>query len=306
MVAALVRWYERDLARIQDNHDKLLSLDVALLTELDLSVRAVIDVLKNKLDCLKDQYWAELFSHMGAVTSKLTAKYRRAITEHIGGFKAVDFSAENIYAILLWVLEHANKYIEKQTLEVFDAMLSRANIRNYKSNQRVFGDGDWRYGQRPENISHVSLDYRIVLEHSGGISRNYSGKPHMAKHAAEFLGDLLTLANLLRFPADMEDARLHEGLYPEQSAWKPGKPQLFQDISGHDLIEVRAFLNGNMHIRLAQRFALAINVAVGKLRGWIRTKDEAVSEFGDEAAALYDVPLLLGSASMPYLAMSVA
>jgi hypothetical protein len=296
LIAALVKWYNQDMERIRGNYDKLMSLDVDLLAEMNLSVRSVIDTLKGKIDGLKDQYWEELFSHMGAITSKLTTKSRKNLLAQIGGFKAVDFTSTNIYAILLWILEHANKYIEQQTLDVFDAMLNHANIRNYKSNQRVYGKGEWRYQQAPKDMSHVSLDFRLVMEHSGGITRGYRGK-HLSERAGEFLCDLLTLANLLNFRANTEDARLHERTYGGSEFWEPGKPQLFTDDSGEAIVEVRAFLNGNMHVRLAQTFALAINVAVGKLRGWIRNKEEAADEFGEEGAKLFDTPLLLTTAA---------
>ncbi len=39
-----------------------------------------------------------------------------------------------------------------------------------------------------------------------------------------------------------------------------------------------------MHVRLSQRLMMALNVAVGKLRGWLRTHEDATSEFGDGAA----------------------
>ena len=77
--------------------------------------------------------------------------------------------------------------------------LASANIHNYKSNQRVYGKGHWRYGDRPEDLSHVSLDFRIVLERHCAMVRDYNGAPRLADGAAEFLMDLLTVANLLGF-----------------------------------------------------------------------------------------------------------
>lgn len=50
------------------------------------------------------------------------------------------------------------------------------------------------------------------------------------------------------------------------------------------LIEVRAFENGNMHVRLGQDFALALNVEYGRLKGWLKNGAAAAEELKDEAA----------------------
>jgi hypothetical protein len=84
--------------------------------------------------------------------------------------------------------------------------------------------------------------------------------------------DVLCVANLLGFPASAD-----------QTEWFPGKPKLFVGLDGEDVAEFKAFKNGNMHIRLSQRLVLALNVAVGKLRGWLRDHQEAAHEFGEEA-----------------------
>ena len=48
-------------------------------------------------------------------------------------------------------------------------------------------------------------------------------------------------------------------------------------------MDVRAFKNGNLHIRVAKTVMLAINVQAGKLLGWLRTPEEAVTELKAEA-----------------------
>jgi hypothetical protein len=55
------------------------------------------------------------------------------------------------------------------------------------------------------------------------------------------------------------------------------------------LMDVRAFQNGNLHIRLNQQFALALNVEMGRLKGWLRTAAEATEELGQPEAAKYFV-----------------
>ena len=45
-------------------------------------------------------------------------------------------------------------------------------------------------------------------------------------------------------------------------------------------MEVRAFLNGNLHIKFNQQFMLALNVEVGRLLGWVHDAKEAADEMG--------------------------
>lgn len=284
LIGALVALYDVEMDRLQSNYDKAASLDVSLLSALGLSVSTIVTTLRERLDGLKHRYWSELFLNLSTVTARLTSKNRRAIMDTIGGFKSVDFTKENIYAVLLWVIDHANKYTDAQILAVFDDMLESANIVNYVSNHRVYGKGDWRYTQAPADLSHVSLDFRIVLTGKGGYTRHY-GCCGLATSAADLVMDIHTVANLLGIPCVTDDVRLTSSreCYGNGGVWKPGKVQLFKSLDGLDLVEVKAHLNGTVHFRLSQKFSLALNVAVGKLRGWIRDHQQAAEELGSGA-----------------------
>lgn len=73
---------------------------------------------------------------------------------------------------------------------------------------------------------------------------------------------------------------------------------------GDILCQVRAFKNRNVHIRLNQRFALALNVEVGRLRGWLRSAEEAVKETGDpEAASVFRTHLCLPTSGSNLMAL---
>lgn len=48
--------------------------------------------------------------------------------------------------------------------------------------------------------------------------------------------------------------------------------------AGTPLVEVKAFKNGNMHLRFAPDFMLALNVEAGRLLGWIRNPAQACDE----------------------------
>ena len=53
------------------------------------------------------------------------------------------------------------------------------------------------------------------------------------------------------------------------------------------LFDVRAFKNRNLHLRLNQRFILALNVEHGRLKGWLNSPQEAATELRDPEAAKF-------------------
>jgi hypothetical protein len=48
-------------------------------------------------------------------------------------------------------------------------------------------------------------------------------------------------------------------------------------------MEVRAYMNGNLHIKFSQTFMLAMNVEIGRLQGWIHNVQQASDEMGEES-----------------------
>jgi len=202
--------------------------------------------------------------------------------------------------VLLWIINHANEYMEEQLMDLFDGMISKANVRNYKSNSRVFEFNRWRYNQ--ESPTHVSLEYRLVLENQGGLaSGQWSWERGLSERACDFIRDFLAVAYNLGYICDTQDSRL----YPTAS-WSSGRAEVFEytepDGSREQLLEVKAFKNGNLHIRMNQKFALALNVENGRLRGWLVSPQEAAEELGDPlAAAMYGKQARLGAGSLKML-----
>ncbi len=295
----LVALYNEDLDQVRKNYDLVRQLDADLLREFEVVPQRILGCLKLRLAGLRNVYWQELFSHMTPVTNRLTSKKRQAMLQRLNRSGAVDFTLTNIHAVLIWVLKNANLYLDEQLLELFDQMVAKANVRNYKSNQRPFVHDRWRYNQ--EKPTHIALEYRLVLENVGGMRRGYSWERGLADSAASFLGDLLTVAHGLGFVGDTGDFRLtHWG----REKWEPGALQVFHariDGETEELFEVRGYLNGNLHLRIHQKLALALNVEVGRLRGWIKSGQEAVEELGDRDASRYfgrSLPLGLGSLPM--------
>jgi hypothetical protein len=274
------------MANIRKNYELVGKLDAALLREFDVSPDAVRKCLKERLRGLKNTYWHELMTRMSEVTTRLIVKKRTALIDKINSNAHVDFTEQNIYAVILWILKNASQYIDSQLVETYEQAFSAANVKNYKSNLRPFVWDRWRYNE--SKPTHVFLEYRIVLEHSGGIERGYNGHPRLSENGCETISDFLTIAHNLGFHADTSDWRLYR--YARESAWTPGGKQEFRCVykgKNEVLLEVRAHLNRNIHIRMNQKFALALNVEYGRLKGWLASGEKAAEELSEQDATTY-------------------
>jgi hypothetical protein len=202
----------------------------------------------------------------------------------------VDFTASNVYAVVIWVIKNANRYIDAQLIETYEHMVEKANVRMYKSNQKTWVEGYWRYSRDEQDPnSHFALDYRQVIHRLGGCRRGgYSYERGLSENTADFLGDLLTLANNLGFKSTTVPQMLTRS---GRETWISGERYEFSgtDRKGQRcvLYDVRAYQNGNVHLRLHQSLMLALNVEHGRLKGWLRSRAEAVKELGDTEAAEY-------------------
>lgn len=296
----LVELYNQEIDNIQRNYQLVGQLDVDLLKEFDVTPDRILKCLKARRIGLRNLYWQELFSHMSQVTDRLTAKKRKMMLGKLQANGHVDFTVSNIHAVIIWVLKNANNYLDEQLIETFWTMAEKANVRNYKSNLKAFVHDRWRYEQ--EKPSHFALEYRLVLQHVGGIRRGYSFERGLEERGAEFIGDLLTVANNLGFLCHTADRRLY---HTARDSWTSGQLEIFYCMVKNErqpLIEARAFLNGNMHIRLNQKFALALNVEMGRLKGWIHSGEDAAEELGDKSAGQYfGKNLQLGQSSLTML-----
>lgn len=302
---ALVSLYNAEMAKIQKNYQLVGQLDRDVMRELEVTPAKIMACLRERMKGLKNDYWQELFSHLDTITTRLTSQSRKNLLGTLHKHVTVDFTLSNILEVVIWVIRNANSYIDSQLLAAYDLMVDKCNVQLYKSNKRVWQDNEWRYNERPAGMSHFKLDYRIVTHRLGGCRSGYSFESGLTESSGDFLKDLMTIAGNLGFfvPPDMfrlldRDQRRH---------WVAGEKYEFYFMDRKTnaremLFDVRAFLNGNVHLRLNQDFMLALNVEHGRLRGWIHNAKEAVEELGDKKAAQYfDTNLKLGAANLPML-----
>jgi hypothetical protein len=282
LVGCLVELYQNELAELVRNYKALETIDAALLKELDVNVPSVRGALEMKISGLKDRYWKELFDNLHSVTDKLTCSSRKEIMKKLTGNTHIDFTSSNARALIIWVLKNANQYFDDQLIDTVEQMTEMANVSLYKSNNKTYGEDDWRYSAS-RDLDRYSLEYRVILHRCGGISTSswtYDSRSGLEERAFNFLSDLLTISCNLGYD--------HEGINRiGDFEWKAGKGV---DIMSLDvpkgkevvLMNVRAHKNGNIHIKFNQRFMVRLNVEFGRLKGWLKTASDASDELGIE------------------------
>lgn len=298
MVKAMQSLYDHQMAKLMGTYSALAEIDPDLLRELEVSKSSVLESLKLKIKSLKSLFWKELFAKFDALTSRLTSSNRKALLELLERHVSVDFTAENAYAIAQWAIKHADALQDDQFKDFYLSMSQAANVVNYISNQRTFKYDRWRYRELLKNgqISHFRLDYRCVMENVGGIVNGYDYNSYynqcgLSCRAIEFITDLVTIAGNLGF-----DTRGTPKAY--EFKWASNKAHDFRYIQSNGSIEVlftvRAFLNGNLHIKMNPKLALKLNVVAGKLFGWVRSAEEAAAEMEVPASHVVEVTEMFG------------
>ncbi|WP_217992321.1 DUF4942 domain-containing protein [Nitrosomonas ureae] len=268
--------YRAELDGLIGNYQRVSELDEALFKELDISIKSIISSLRSKIKGLKNAYWHELFDNYTPLTSRLTASSRKAFIESITRKTSIDFTTSNAYAITVWAIKNANGYLDGQMIETFKRMVDSASIINYKSNEKVFKKNSYMYFREDyDKHTHFKLDYRLVISRTGGgLSKDrWASRGGLTEESANFIDDLIVIAKNLGFNSD-DCVRNHNFTAGQKEefycATKAGKHL--------KLMELRVYMNGNMHVKFNQSFMLAFNVEVGRLRGWIHNAQHAAAE----------------------------
>lgn len=272
LVERLEELYNGELEHLISNYKKVSSLDAELLEELDVSIDGLKESLKLKIKGLKNLYWQELFDNMSTITCRLTSKSRDRMVTKLTSHTNVDFTKENAYAIVLWAIKNANKYFDSQLLSMYLDLTKEKNVKFYKSNKCMTKDG-WRYSR--DEMSHYSLDYRIVDYYFDAIKLDWNGNPEgMGRNAETKIRDIIVIAKNLGFNVSSA---------PDHFDWEPGKGRNFlMNYLGDEntiFAEIKAFKNGNLHFKFHQKFMKAFNIEAARLNRWIKSPKEASDEF---------------------------
>lgn len=293
LVERLVELYTAEMKELGENYKTLSQLDKALLNEIGIAADEVKKALKLKIEGLKCKYWHELFDRLDKITNRLTSKSRDSMLEKLNASCNIDFSSDNAYAVVLWVIKNANQYIDDQLTEVFKELSEPECVKNYKSNLKTWEKDGWRYSRsQGEEHTHYTLEYRIISsQHCAIYDREFGGYDYpnnLYKNCHAFINNVFTIANNLGF-ANVASTHTKQ--------WESNKQHSFYAINGTLLAQVRCFKNGNVHMKLDQEFIKALNVEASRLLGWIKTPQEAVDEMGidiDFATSKFKSNLLFG------------
>ncbi len=275
LIQALVELYNMEMQHLIENYQAVGRLDSTILKELGVSVSGLREGLKQKISNLKSKYWHEFFNNYKQLTERLTNASRKAMLDKLQENISIDFTQSNALALTVWAIKNANQYFDTQLVEIFQSMLSEANISLYKSNLRTWGVEDWRYCRNsgPKDLSHYGLELRIVLHRyhaieGGGYGYSFEYKNGLHETAHTFIEDLITVAGNLGFSV-VSDSHLRQ--------WQSNKAQIFW-ADDSELMHIKAFKNGNLHIKFNQLFIRKLNVEFGRLRGWLKSKEHAADE----------------------------
>jgi len=265
----LVEIYQNEQKILFEHFQAISSLDVDVLETIGIKKGSVKEALKQKIKSLKILYWKLVFDELEEITSRLTSTTRNNMLDKFKNLLTVDFTIENIYPLILWVIKNANTYYNDQLIDFFKKLSSPENVRAYKSNQKTFSKDRWRF---TDEHSHYTLDYRIVCSHIFRTSGLYDDKLDNWDNQ-KLIDDICTIANNLGFEAGLRES-------PEFTGEKYNVLMKNSNV----LFEYRVYKNRNTHIKLNKEFAKAINVEVSRLLGWIRTKEDIEKEFPPEMA----------------------
>lgn len=272
----LVDLYNDEITTLYNHFKAIAGLDVDILETIGISKNAVKEALKKKASGTKTRYWKLALDELEEITDRLTSKTRENLFNNFKSLYTVDFTLENLYPVILWVIKNANEYYNDQIIDFFKELSSPANVKPYKSNQKVFERCEWRHNnfKDPEKISHYTLDYRIIMS-SPFRTEWYSGKLDTYQHGAkQTLQDIFTIANNLGFKIGLCDMPKVHG----------EKCTVLYDKSDKVFMEYRVYKNENMHVKFDIEFMKALNVEVSRLLGWIKKPEDIKKEFPAEMA----------------------
>lgn len=303
LISQLIELYQAEHGRVHESFLSVQKLDYHLLKSLQIDTVRLAEILREKLAGLKSIYWSEVFDRCPQLVGKLTAKNRREFRQEILKRNNLDFTEGNILAVVSWMVKRSNSLLESQVVEVWESIISEANVKLYKSNQRTFGNDGWRFRDefREGKVSHVGLDLRCVVHYCGGIVNckygmgdRYNG---LNNRAEDFLNDLNVVASSLGW--------VNPSSLNEMEKWTSGSPREFRGNfeDGREVFaRIKAFKNQNIHIQFSKQFLCRLNVEYGRIKGWLLTGEQSAEELNDpQAARFFNDPICLPLGSIPLL-----
>jgi hypothetical protein len=283
-VDELVEQYNYEMQTLIEGFQAIGKLPERVIKSIGLNKASIIEIIRQNIEDLKTRFWAIAFNRLEPIKQRLTADTRRKLAEEMYQFKMLDFSADNIYSIIVWVIENFNKYTNEQIVAVFNALTEPDYIKAYKSN-RHWDKATWRYGGTGKNPYSGSdgkgkperyiLDYRFVAR-SQHDERGYHG-------SYSIIDDLIVVLRSLGATIDN-----FQKIYPEAHGERQEIDMYYREKT-QTAFACRFYQNGNVHVKMNQELMMRFNIEVARILGWVRGPQDIQDEFevSEEAAAEY-------------------
>jgi len=294
-IEQLITDYETEKENLGNAFRAIGKLDSEIIKLLGQDKASMQEIIRKAISGLKSKYWKAAFGKLDPVRERMTQETMRKIFSSIEEFRTLDFNADNIYSIVIWIIDNCNIGILDQICEVFDKMTTPEYIENYKSNKHWtksnwrYTDSEWKYRKLPPRWK-LGLDYRIVV--SAHSYHSYSHKPRYT-----VVDDFMVVCRNLGFPIAKNcepDYGLHQ------------KEQMFYTEDGELAFSMR-FYRGNLnaHLKINKKLLMKFNVEVAKIRKWMSEPDDVAEEYNipkDEAVQIWNSGVaLLGSGDVKML-----
>jgi len=292
-IEQLVIDYEEERLNLGKAFTAIGKLNPEIIKLLGQDKKSMLEIIRKSIEGLKSKYWRAAFGKLDPVKERMTKGTRNKIFNDIDEFRTLDFNVDNIYSIVIWIINNCNIGILDQIVEIFDKMTTKEYIEEYKSNKHWtksnwrYTDSSWKYNKLPPRWK-LGLDYRIVV---GTYSYDQYGSRYTV------VDDFIIICKNLGFPIrpnDEPDYTLHQ------------VEQKFYTYDGELAFTMRYYTgNRNAHLKINKRLLMKFNIEVAKIRKWMSEPDDAAEEFDipkDEAARLWNSGVgLLGSSDVTML-----
>jgi len=275
-------------------------LDAEIIKLLGQDKKSMLEIIRQSIENLKLKYWRAVFDKLDPVRKRMTYDTRGRIFRNIEEFKTLDFNADNIYSIVIWIINNCNVGILEQIGEVFDKLTTPEYIEQYVSNKHWthsdwrHTDSNWKYQKLPKRWK-LGLDYRIVV-------RTYNQYSYSSMGMRTVIDDFIVICDNLGFTIRACD-------HPNYT-WHQAE-QKFYTNDGELAFTMRYYTgNQNAHLKINKRLLMKFNVEVAKIRKWMSDPEDIVEEYKvsmDEATALWKSGVaLLGSGDVKMLELKEA
>jgi hypothetical protein len=286
----LIENYENEKETLRQAFSVIGKLPQNVVVMLGQDRGSMMAIIRKSISGLKTKYWRAAFDKLDPVRERMTQETRGNIFKSIKEFNTLDFNAENIYSVIIWLINNTNVGILDQIGEVFDKLATKENIQNYKSNRHwIKSDwrhtrSDWRYKELPDRWKLGTLDYRIVV-------CTYQ------RDNETVVDDFIVICRNLGWP-------ISRNCKPNYTLHQVS--QEFYTEDGELAFTMRYYTgNQNAHLKINKKLLMKFNIDVAKIRKWMSDPDDVAEEFDiskEEASYMWNSgPALLGTSDIKML-----